>query len=459
MIRKFLLIAIIFCGIWACQDEKAVFDVPVEFQRISFEARPGGALMRYKLPDDLDIYRVRARYTNAFGEELVKDGSYMSDSLLLSGFTEARKNVPVQLSFFNKEMVESAPVEMTFDTEASATVALFDSLTVNPFWGGFNVTYHTPKTVESMVHVFYIGTNPTTQEPDSILMGSYPITEGGDTLNFTLTQQVDQLNVVVRTDDYSGHRVKKMVYEDIPSLMMDTLSPSDFDFFSYPATLIQERDDYLFGKEYLFDGKKKGDGLRYRYLRGERDKFETFIAGPNAFEESGARFIVDLKTPRVPAALYYYAWVDLGIGIYYTQRDNPYLYAALGLSGYHSRLPAKARVYGVKEGDDPKTVDFSKCALLYTLDDDIDYDYFYDKSWCRLTNRNNSQSTMLNLTDAEFAQVEPVVLKMMCNYSGEKFRYLILVVEDTYNTTNMNPEQNMSEYITCDELEVAVLAE
>ena len=235
MIKRILFFFLVIAGIVSCKDDDNIgFDVPVEFPSISFKPVPGGAVMHYVLPDNLDIFGVRARYTNAFGEQLVKDGSYLTDTLLLGGFTEARTAEPVQLSFFNSEMQESAPIEMTFDTEAAAAVALFDSLTVNPFWGGFNVTYKTPKTVDGTIHVFYIGTNPATQQLDSILMGSYPIAEGGDTLNFEISQKVDVLNVVVRTDDYEGHRVKMGIYEDIPSLMMDTLAPTDFDFHSHP---------------------------------------------------------------------------------------------------------------------------------------------------------------------------------------------------------------------------------
>ena len=197
----FLWIFLLGC-LSACKDDdNEGFDVPVEFTALSFDAVPGGAVMRYKLPDNEDIFGVRVRYTDAFGEQLYKDGSYLSDTLLLSGFKEARADVPVQISFFNSNLKESGMIEKTFSTKAAATVALFDNLTVNPFWGGFNVTYFSPEIVSGMIHVFYVGTNPLTHEQDSILMGSYPISEGGDTLNFEMQQSMDLVDVVVRTDD------------------------------------------------------------------------------------------------------------------------------------------------------------------------------------------------------------------------------------------------------------------
>ena len=464
MIRKFVFLLLAGIGLLACgDDETAGFGVPVEFRNISFKPVPGGAVMYYKLPEDMDIFGVRARYTNAYGEVLVKDGSYLSDTLLLSGFTEARTSVPLQLTFFNSELVESEPIELTFDTEASATVAVFDKLTINPFWGGFNVTYMAPETVEGTIHVFYIGINPATQQLDSILMGSYPITEGGDTLNFEVAQDVEQLDVVVRTDDYEGHRVKMEIFQNVPSLTMAQLSPDEFDF-SFTGT-IMEREEYGFSEKYLFDGKKKGDGFRSHFLYGEENVYDTFIAGPEAF---GERFIFDLRTPKIPAALYGYAF--LNFDTYYPlvptlpDPDDDIFLGEVWSGYYTSRLPCKLRVYGTNEN--PETVDLSTCAVLYTLDDS---DYFLNwqyYSWCKDSdNEYGRGKNYANATDAEFEAADPIVLRMTCNYTGEEFRYLIMVVEDTYLSNRWSTsypngyEENAKEFVTFDEIEVMVKAD
>ena len=474
MIRKLLLLTVIGMGLFACKDDdKVSFDVPVEFQQISFVPRPGGAVMHYKLPDDLDIFGVRVRYTNAYGEQLHKDGTYLTDTLLLDGFTEAQSSVPAQLSFFNSELVESEPIELTFATEASATVAVFDELTVNPFWGGFNVTYKAPETVAGTIHVFYIGTNPATQLPDSILMGSFPIIEGGDTLNFELAQNLDQLNVVVRTDDYDGHRVKMRIFEDVPSLMMDTLSPDEFEF-SFTGNIQGEGEyvkgaEYGFGRQYLFDGLKKGEGFRSHFLYGERRVYDTFMAGPEAF---GERFIFDLGSEKIPAALFGYAFLNFDtdyplVPTIVFPGDQTDMYIAEIWSGsYPSRLPCKARVYGVKDGQNPETVDLSTCALLYSLDDSDYFEFWRTKSWCKDSDDNYGDGKNYEgATDAEMEAAEPIVLRMLCNYTGETFRYLVLVVDDTYlsnrwgNTHPNGYEENADGYITFDEIEVAVRAE
>ena len=40
------------------------------------------------------------------------------------------------------------------------------------------MVYDAPETVNGLIHVFYIGENPKTHEPDSILMASLAIVEG-----------------------------------------------------------------------------------------------------------------------------------------------------------------------------------------------------------------------------------------------------------------------------------------
>lgn len=117
MTQKILFFLLILVAFVACKDDdENGFDVPVEFRKISFDPVPGGAVMRYKLPDNMNIFGVRARYKDAYGRQLVKEGTYLTDTLLLNGFAEARTNEPVQLTFLNNNLKESAPLEKTFST-------------------------------------------------------------------------------------------------------------------------------------------------------------------------------------------------------------------------------------------------------------------------------------------------------------------------------------------------------
>lgn len=65
-----------------------------------------------------------------------------------------------------------------------------------------------------------------------------------------------------------------------------------------------------------------------------------------------------------------------------------------------------------------------------------------------------------NVTDDVFNAADPIVLNLLCNYTGTAYRYLIFVVEDTYDSLRWSgQEENPLEYVTFDELEVCVKAE
>lgn len=462
------MILLFTCVFFACKDDDGGdFNVPVEFRKVEFRPIPGGAVMKYYVKNS-DVYGVRVRYRDAWGELCTREGTYLGDSLLLTGFTEARRDVPAQVSFFNRSLVESEAIDMTFDTENSATVALFDSLHVQEYWGGFSVTYTAPEVVSGMVHVFYLGTNPLTGLSDSILVSSTPIKEGGDTLNFQMSQVMDKTDVVVRTDDFSGKRVKLEVYKDLPCLSMDTLKfGEDFRFEFGGNTVISS--EYGLGVDYLFDGDKLGVEFRRNRQAGNNYKYNTFVAGPNAFYDKATgdrnRFIVDLGSERVPAAVSVYAFLNYHtnwpINSPHMSVTFPDLLADIWHGYYQSRLPAKAKLYGTN--DDPKTVDLSSCTLLSELDDEPTN---FSNSWATRTDSWEGKGwneDWLQGDENELLAADPVVMRMLCNYeAGRKFRYLILVVTDTYgvrNAIDFEVEQNTREYVSFNEMEVCVKAE
>ena len=469
MIRKILFLLVLFSGFFACkEDEDLSFDVPVEFRKLDFQPVPGGAMMKYYVKN-ADVYGVRVRYSDAWGELRTREGSYLGDTLLLTGFTEARQNVPAQISFFNRSFVESEAIEATFNTENSATVALFDSLRVQEFWGGFSVSYTAPETVTGMVHVFYMGTNPLTGELDSILMSSTPIKSGGDTLNFEMSQVMETTDVIVRTDDFDGKRVKLQVYKSLPCLSMDTLKYEDDFLYEFGGKTVTNA-THGFGLEYLFDGDKRGIGFRRNKLAGVQYKYDTYVVGPNAFYHEGAkenRFIIDLKQERVPAAVSLYAFLNYQTSWPKNGESStvvfPDLVSDIWNGQYYAHLPAKAKLYGTNS--DPKTVDLSSCVLLYELDDDVD-DLW--NSWATRTDCLGGQGgagwreDWRQGDEKDVLAADPVVLRMLCNYeAGRKFRYLILVVTDTYDNVGnwYQPEANAREYVTFNEMEVCIKAE
>ena len=460
MMKNTIWLLLLLFGLLACNDnEEGGFEIPVSFRKdLSFRPVPGGAVMKYYLPRNTDILGVRVRYKDVRGEEVLKNGSYLSDSLILLGFNEKQKNVPAKVSFFNNNMEESEPIQVFFDTEDSAPTAFFDNLVVNSFWGGFSLVYTSPETVSGMVHIFYIGTNPLTQQLDTILVMSTPIVEHGDTLNFVLKQVRESNTVVVRTEDYRGYRVKQKIFDGLPALNMELLPPSEFDF-KFTGT-VQENEEYEIGQRYLFDQDCKGKRYAKNKEGGSRYKYATFVAGPNAF---GERFIVDLRKEKIPAAIRLHAFLNYettwpGVDPRLPNKYPAYL-GELWSFSYKSRLPCKIKLYGTNEN--PETVDLNSCAPLFKLDGSPSQNS-WQNSWAKSTDdqTNKTGVSLKNASEDEIDEAEACYLEMLCNYSGDAFRYLIFVVEDTFDSANWGGrEVNLREFVSFNELEVFVKAE
>ncbi|WP_065219017.1 MULTISPECIES: hypothetical protein [Butyricimonas] len=283
-----------------------------------------------------------------------------------------------------------------------------------------------------------------------------------------MKQVMDATDVIVRTDDFEGKRVKLHVEKGLPCLSMDTLKYSNDFLFEFGGTTVTNL-EYGLGADYLFDGDKYGLNYRRNRLAGERYKYNTYVVGPHAFynKEEGDknRFILDLKQERVPAGVFIYAFLNYRTSWPYSNdrgfSEGPEFLQDVWKGYYISRLPAKAKLYGTNSMN-PQSVDLASCTLLSELDDDIDGVF---TSWAARSDCNNLEidDDWMKGDEEELLATEPVVLRMLCNYEeGRKFRYLILVVTDTYNSTSRlasMKEVNSREFVTFNEMEVCVKAE
>ena len=190
-------------------------------------------------------------------------------------------------------------------------------------------------------------------------------------------------------------------------------------------------------------------------------KYGTFAVGPNAF---GERFIVDLRKERIPAAVRLYAFLKYSTiwparGTASNPSTAPGFLIDLWNESYRSKLPCKVKLYGTN--DDPETVNLASCVLLNDFSESPLHSEF-PNAWSYRTDDYFSWSqvpSMQAATEAEIDATEPVYMEMLCNYSGQGYRYLIFVVEDTFDGCNgygTPSERNTDQYITFNELEICV---
>ena len=430
-----LLIIKVFC---CCQKENEIFDMVLSRESLSFEAIAGGAIMRYNLPSNEDILAIRVRYQDAYGQEILRAGSYACDSLVLTGFNEAKKEHPAFVSLLSRDHVESEAVEVTFDTENSAPVAFFDSVRVESSWNGFLVMYDAPANASGMAHVLYAGTDPRTGQPDTLLVNSFLIKEGRDTLLFALKQPSSSNTVVIRTEDFRGYMVKQKVWEGILAYNMDKMDPSEYEFID-PLGLSKEDPDRGLGKQFLFDGNTKGE------ITSTYAPFNTYLAGPNC--KGKPLFILDLKDKKMTAEMRLYAMLytrtfpnDGTIG------NTDLIYGPIWKNRYYSKLPCKVSVYGSNDmNDDNSWVRLAKFEQERYL--------AYKERWTYGEASTDITKRIQNIDDLNNA--DPIYMDISFPPTGEAYRYLKLVVDDIFGgNVATSGDQNVGEYVTIQELEV-----
>ena len=445
MKNTIFLLLFIF-GLFACDDDKTIFEPSKEGLDIKFTPVAGGAMMHYNLPNDSDIFAMNIRYKNWQGEDILKTCGYSGDSVLLDGFTRTQEGINARISFVNYRDEESESLEYQFSTLDSAPWTFFDDLVVCPSWNGFRVIYKSPSVVTGMVHVFYLGTNPLTQQQDTILMRSFPITQRGDTLDFVQQQERASNTVIVRTEDFQGYRVRQGVYPDIDAFRAERwpMTAADFNDFG----LSKENRTAKTGVQYLFDGERKGlerllaSAHTDPLLRTGTVEYATYVAGPHAYEKP---IILDLREQKTPAWLRLYC-------LYPMTAHHATVPAALGEvweGSYEDKIPCKISVYGNSESSDPKDEGW---VYLGQLNQDPKREAAADR-WSHLT-------TKLELApkdENELAAKDPIYVDIQLPPINNTYRYLKVIVHNTFDTPKEDGiNHNKEEYFTLHELEVYV---
>ena len=436
MRKLYYLLAIVWLFA-ACQDDENFFETSMASSDISFRPIGGGAVMKYKLPADPEIYSIRVRYQDAQGNDMLKVGSYTVDSLVLNGFNEARKDIPVQVTLCDRHDVESAPMHFTFDTEDSGPISFFDHLQVEGGWNGFQVSYDLPYDVDGLAHVFYVGKKPGTQISDTILLQTITLNKGADTIAFELKQNSLENTVVVRTEDFRGYRVKQEIFSEVPSYSTEKMDISNCGFLD-PENLIIEDEDALLGVKYLYDGELKGEKLTM-------SQYKTFLAGPRAWNKD--LLIVDLKGQKQVAQIRLYGM--LFVRDNFPPKPNAYnpnvpKYGPVWGTTYYNKLPCKVSVYTSNDKDDDSSWQrlghFEQGASIPA-----------DERWIE---RCAGLDYDFELTEDQIDDAEPAFLSMFLPAPGELCRYVKIVVEDVFNNIWDTADQNEEEYVTFHELEI-----
>lgn len=112
---------------------------PVKNARV-LRNTPGGAIIAYELPDNVDIQYIKAEYTTTKGKvKDVKSSSYV-DTLTIKGLGDTSPRT-VKLYSVNRQEMVSEPVEVTINPLTPPILSVRESLGYYVDFGGFKITY------------------------------------------------------------------------------------------------------------------------------------------------------------------------------------------------------------------------------------------------------------------------------------------------------------------------------
>lgn len=458
-----LLASIALMALAACSSDQQVPEVPLADGALRFAPTAGGAVLRYTLPADPDVVGIHVRYTDCYDQPMLRTASINTDSLRLVGFNEAQQNVPCQISLQLRNGEETKPVEASFSTLDSTPLQFINSVKVESGWNGFSINYTAPDDVEGIFHVFYIGENPYTHEPDSVLIDSKTITAGGDTLVYQPKQLKEQNTIVMKVEDYRGHTVKQREWQ------VEAMQTARHDVAKiYYDNSIEDPVGKL-GIEYLTDGDLNG----WRWFESQdAHKSYTFISNLHAVGEGSDPMYVDIGEVIPTAEVRLYAYVfnggyntgPCGEGIpcwsstYCRFVETNYAAQMLN-SSYHNRLPCSIDVYACREAGASTDFEHMKWEKIGSFDEppskpqtDLEGCWFNGSTDTRYPEYDTSAE------DCKKRTPKYMSINFMAAGQGTGFRYLKLVFNKTYENMYGEELETMSNalmrVLTFNELEV-----
>lgn len=451
--RKIYLILLLLAVLGACNDERDFIEIDLPENAFRFKEIPGGAVMYYKLPDDPDIVGIRVRYKDAQGEDMLRSGSCICDSMTLIGFNEGVKDVTAKVSYHFQNDQESQSFDVKFSTADSGPVAFMKSLKCHNNWDGFALQYNNPAGTSGLAHVYYLGKDPRTQQPDTVFIKTFALepTAGEETLSLEFKQDIDTTTIIVKAEDFRGYMVKTQAFKGVKKLVKQKLEKEHFSFYCDNAL---EDEDCEIGVQYLFDGDTKGVKCF------ENGNYCSFAAGPDAAGENAHPMYLDLSENRVLSSIRLYNLLRNG-SFFYWEADG--VLSDIMLNAYNENfIPCEVTIYGLPD----QGRDLFSYSEIHQLEGWEKLGYFKQDRTSPLADRwcpnaysgavwNTPYETLASL-EAASPEYMDIVVPAIGQYEG--FRYIKIVINNVFDLCPASLEwlenDNYENYVQFHEMEI-----
>ncbi|MDR0573397.1 MAG: DUF4959 domain-containing protein [Tannerella sp.] len=146
--KKNIFIILLPVVFFACQAEERpeiIMDniPPASVTDVQVRNTPGGAVLKYQLPDDEDLLYVKALYSWKEGHQADVKTSMYNDSIVIEGFGDEDEH-EVQLVAVDRSKNESAPVQVTIKPLEPLVFAIRKTLKVYSDFGGVHLYWENP---------------------------------------------------------------------------------------------------------------------------------------------------------------------------------------------------------------------------------------------------------------------------------------------------------------------------
>lgn len=425
------IITIIILGITFnfCSNKNDIrLDVDVTDKNVSFIACPGGAIMNYNIPRNTEIHYIKIVYKDFKGEEIKMVGGYLSNELFLPGFIKAQDDIPVEISFLDKNENSSEPKIFKFSVLESAASAIIDNLEIYSHWNGFRVSYTAPRETKGFIHVAKTGINPKTQEMDTLNIETLSIVPGEVTLRYSdVSDDLGETTVIIWTENERGDVAGRKVYEKVKASESVVMPSNNFELISGSS---QENDFFRRGSKYLFNGDTNG------YIAVENKEgplYERQFSFVSDNYDVPGEWVFDIKEAKILAGVKIYSFLNFGTTI-----QLPDNHSFLGPSNfvlYASNTPNDENSW-VEMGD------------------------FNESIYTPVENRWNYRS-MINCgisytTVEDMKNADPCFASVSFDVNDDKYRYIKLKVNQVHWLDHNMKRRNNLECVSFSEFEVSI---
>ncbi|MDY4043212.1 MAG: DUF4959 domain-containing protein [Marinifilaceae bacterium] len=438
---------------FGCSDDNNVnFDTPITEDMFSFTPVEGGAIMHYTLTDRR-INKVKVEYTDEYGVSVYKVADYAVDTMVLDGFNQKHDNVPVKVTFVDRNEQVSETLEFTFNTLPSTLYTFFDDVKVNSYWDGFQVIYNLDGRAEGSASVYFVGINPTTKLQDTIFLENFRLENGQNVKAYEIdeSQRQESYTVMITTEDDRQRIARKQVWNGVEGVARALIPSTNFEFidpFNKSKTMPYSTEHWKYpgalGKEYLFDGDIKGTRGAAYFQSGKATPPFTFLAGPNALNKEGndVYFVLDIKEAAIVGEIRFYMRIQ---DTYAVDGDFD--------NEYYSKLPCNIQIF-VWTGEqdyDPETNPGSKTNWKEVASFKQDPNAALEDRWYVSKDKQIVKVSTLAALEA----MDPIYLSIPFPFEQTSYRFLKIQFNETYIDPYVpSYNHNNNNNVTIHEIEV-----